>query len=340
MMLVIKDYREIERNSWVEFVAGHPHGNIFHTPEVFDLYNSDEKNEPVFLSVLTSERKICGLLIAYIHREYNGFAGMLTSRAVIWGGPLVVDCDPEVTASLLIEFNKICRKKAVYSQFRNLWDINCFKNIFDEKGYEYEEHLNFVFDLKIGEEFLWNRIHPTRRKQINRGIKREVKTTVVGSLLMADLESCYKILKAVYKAAKLPVPDPGFFKSAVKILCPAGYLKTILATYHGEIIGFRFFLCYNGSLYDWYAGSLPEHHDKYPNDILPWELMKWGIINGYSAFDFGGAGKPGVPYGVRDYKMKFGGDQVNFGRFVRINKPFVMILARIGFDVWKFIKKK
>jgi serine/alanine adding enzyme len=339
-MLVIKDYREIERNCWNEFVAGHTHGNIFHTPEMFDLYNSDEKNEPVFLSALTPEKKICGLMIAYIIREYKGVAGELTSRAIIWGGPLVVDQDPEVTASLLKEFNKICRKKAIYSQFRNLWDVSSLRSIFNQKGYNYEEHLNFIFDLNKGEEFLWSRIHPTRRKQINRGIKREVKTAVVGSLIMADLESCYKILKAVYISAKLPIPDPGFFKSAVQILCPAGYLKAILATHHGEIIGFRFFLSYKGLLYDWYAGSLHEHHDKYPNDILPWELMKWGMVNGFSTFDFGGAGKPGVTYGVRDYKLKFGGDMVNFGRFERIHKPFMMILARTGFNIWKFVKNK
>ena len=37
---------------------------------------------------------------------------------------------------------------------------------------------------------------------------------------------------------------------------------------------------------------------------------------------FGGAGKPDKPYGVRDYKLKFGGQLVNWGRFEKVHKPF------------------
>jgi serine/alanine adding enzyme len=337
-MLVIKDYREIERNQWSEFVASHPHGNIFHAPEMFDLYNSDEKNEPVFLAVLNSETKICGLLIAYIHAEYRGFVGKFTSRAITWGGPLVTNQNPDIAGLLLDEFDNICRKKTVYSQFRNLWDCSSYKNILDRGGYNFEDHLNFLFDLNKGEEYLWNKISATRKKQINRSTKREVKTKVIDNIAQADLESCYSILKLVYKFAKLPYPDIEFFQRANNILGSCGYLKAIIATLHGKIIGFRFFLCYEGLLYDWYAGSLPEHHDKYPNDILPWKLIKWGADNEYKTFDFGGAGKPDIPYGVRDFKQKFGGDLVNFGRFEKVNKPFHMQIAKAGFKVWKLLR--
>jgi len=339
-MVVVKDYKEVDRNQWSEFVSIHHGSNIFHTPEMFDLYNSGDKYEPIFISVLTPNKEICGLLIAYIHKEYKGFIGQFTSRAIIYGGPLVIDNKPEIANLLLIELDKICRKKAVYSQFRNLWDVSCFKYIFNQKGFIYEEHLNFIFDLEKGEELLWSRIHPTRRKQIKRGIRREIRIKIVDILMETDLERCYNILSVVYKSAKLPVPSLRFFQRAVQILSPSGLFKVILATFQGEIVGFRFFLCYQGLLYDWYAGSIPDHHDKYANDILPWELIKWGIANGYSTFDFGGAGKPYIHYGVRDYKMKFGGDMVNFGRFEKVHKPFVMKLARIGLDVWKLVNNQ
>jgi lipid II:glycine glycyltransferase (peptidoglycan interpeptide bridge formation enzyme) len=130
-----------------------------------------------------------------------------------------------------------------------------------------------------------------------------------------------------------------FFQKANNIFGNRGYLKSILATFEGKIIGFRFLLGYNGLLYDWYAGSLPEYKEKYPNDILPWEIMKWGISNGFKTFDFGGAGKPGINYGVRDYKMKFGGELVNFGRFEKVHKPFLLFIAKFAFTIWKQIKR-
>lgn len=337
-MLVINDYREIERRHWTEYVDHHPYGNIFHTPEMFDLFNFEEKSESVLVAVVNPENSICGLLIAYIHREYRGLLGELTSRAIIWGGPLIKDQDPEIAEILLKAFSNICKKKSIYSQFRNLWDTDIYHNTFNKCDFKFEDHLNFLFNLEKGEKFLWEKIHPTRRKQINRSIKRGVTATIVDELKEDELNSCYSILKRVYEVAKLPYPDLEFFQKAFQVLGECGYLKAIIAIYKDKIIGFRFFLSYRGLLYDWYAGSLPEHHDKYPNDLLPWELMKWGSNNGFNTFDFGGAGKPGVPYGVRDYKMKFGGDLVNFGRYEKTNKPVSMILAKAGFKVWRLLK--
>lgn len=338
MLVVVKDHTEVGRDKWSDFVKCHPDGNIFQTPEMFELYRSDEKDDAVFLSVLNSGKEILGILIAYIHREYKSIVGNISSRAIVWGGPLVVGQDKEIAGLLLSEFCKICRMKTIYSQFRNIYDVSCYKDVFENKGFKFESHLNFLFDLKKGEENLWSRINSTRRKQINRSTRRGVKTEVTDHISQEDLSSCFSILRLVYKTAKLPHPDIEFFKRAIVILGSCDYFKAIVATLNGEIIGFRFFLSYKRLLYDWYAGSMPDHHDKYVNDLLPWELMKWGIPNGFDTFDFGGAGKPDIPYGVRDFKQKFGGDLVNFGRFEKINKPFLMKMANTGFKFWKLFR--
>jgi len=73
-----------------------------------------------------------------------------------------------------------------------------------------------------------------------------------------------------------------------------------------------------------------------PNDVLPWHIFLWGKQNGFKVFDFGGAGKPNIPYGVRDYKLKFGGKLVNFGRFELIHKPVLYRLGLIGLFLFKF----
>jgi serine/alanine adding enzyme len=239
---------------------------------------------------------------------------------------------------ILAEFDKLCRMKVIYSQFRNLWDAKLVKTGFTKQGYSYEEHLDFHFDLQQGKEALWNAIHPTRRKQINRGLKRGVRTQLIDANQGKELDACFAILKQVYREAKLPYPGINYFRNAIRILGSRGYFKIVLALFNDEIIGFRFFLCYQDQVYDWYAGSNSAHYDKYPNDILPWEILKWGAENGCKLFDFGGAGKPGVSYGVRDYKLKFGGTLVNYGRFEKVHKPILMAIAKNAFKLWKLLK--
>jgi lipid II:glycine glycyltransferase (peptidoglycan interpeptide bridge formation enzyme) len=50
-----------------------------------------------------------------------------------------------------------------------------------------------------------------------------------------------------------------------------------------------------------------------------------------------GAGEPGVPYGVRDFKAEFGGTMVEYGRFLHVAKP---LLYRIGEAGVAFLKRQ
>jgi serine/alanine adding enzyme len=112
-------------------------------------------------------------------------------------------------------------------------------------------------------------------------------------------------------------------------------LKYFGAFWEGRLIGGICILCYRNTLVDWYAGSMRSYLKKYPNDLLPWEVFKWGNSRGFSEFDFGGAGKPDKEYGVRDYKKKFGGRFVNFGRFEKIHKRIMYSIVKTAFVLWR-----
>ncbi len=322
-MKLINDYTLLDKVKWNRFVFDHPNGNIFHTYEMYELYLKEANYTPVLVAYLSDFGDIEGLIVGEILKERRGFIGVLTARAIIFGGPLVLENNKEVFDRLLVEFNTLTDSKVVFSQFRNLWDISVFKENFQKRNYKYEDHLDILFNLKSGTEQLWTEMSSTRKKQINRGLKRGVNIEIKESLNQEELISCYKILKEVYEDVKLPFPKLEFFENASTVFREKKYLKSALAYFENEIIGFRFFLCYNGLIYDWYAGSKKAHYEKYPNDILPWAIIKWGSENDYHTFDFGGAGKPGVHYGVRDYKLKFGGQLVSFGRFEKISKPYI-----------------
>jgi lipid II:glycine glycyltransferase (peptidoglycan interpeptide bridge formation enzyme) len=338
MVQFIKNPDQVDKQCWSEFVINHPAGTIFQTPEMVTLYNLSNNHKPIVIAAVSDDNSLSGILVAVIQTEHNGLLGRLSSRAIVWGGPLVLNSDIYVFNGLISEFDKKCKQIAIYSQFRNTYDFTEYKSQFLYQKYHYEEHLDIIFDLQVGLSVLWNGIHPTRKKQINRGYKREIRTKVIDSLSGFEFENCYDILKQVYKDAKLPCPARDYLLNAVNIFEKTNRFKTIVAIYKDQIVGFRFFLCYNSVLYDWYAGSLKDHYDKYPNDILPWELITWGVNNGYKSFDFGGAGNPGKPYGVRDFKSKFGGNIINFGRYEKIYNPLLFRIAKIGFSIWRHIK--
>ena len=92
-------------------------------------------------------------------------------------------------------------------------------------------------------------------------------------------------------------------------------------------------LVYKNTIYGWYQGSNREYASCKPNELLLWHVLQWGSDNGYRQFDFGGAGKPGVEYGVRDFKAKFGGTLVNYGRNTCVHAPFRLRFSRRGYEL-------
>ena len=332
-----KVVREIGRKEWSQFVSHHPRGNIFQTPEMFDVYQATKNNKPFLIAALDDKgNRVVGLLISVLQKEYAGVVGSFTARSITWGGPLASVDNTEIIELLIKQYNKIIKGKVIYSQFRNLWDQENFIDAFKKNGYLYEEHMNIHVDLGKTEKVLWKEVNAKRRNEIRRA--RKEGTTFRELNLKDEIDQAFGILKEVYFRVKSPLHDKSLFDSAFKILHPKGMIKFFGAINHGKIIGIIIVLCYKDCIYDWYAGSFQKYHDKYPNDLLPWEVFLWGKKNGFKIFDFGGAGKPGKPYGVRDYKKKFGGEFVSFGRYEKVHKPVLMKIGRLGYELWQKVR--
>lgn len=334
-MQVITDPSKLDKELWNKYVFNHPNGNIFHTSYMYDVFCTVPKYEPIFISVLSSNGELIGLLLGIIQKESVGIFDKMTSRAIVNGGPLVHENNPDTLGKILIEYNEIIGKRAIYSQFRNLWDCTSLKEIFKTHGFYYEAHLNIIVNLSSGEQRLWAGINPKRKNEIRKSQIEGTKFRIGNSI--DDLSDCYTILKSVYKRAKLPIPPYDYFKALFLKSGENNGIKIFCAVYEERIIGCMIALVFKDVIYDYYAGANIEFYNKHPNDLIPWEVFIWGINNGFSKFDFGGAGKPGVKYGVREYKRKFGGEFVDFGRFEKIHKPFLYSMGKFALNLWKIL---
>ena len=114
----------------------------------------------------------------------------------------------------------------------------------------------------------------------------------------------------------------------------------VVCNAEGEMLGCRFGLLFRDSIYGWYAGSDSQYYSLFPNDLLIWETLRWGIKKGYKTFDYGGAGEPNKPYGVRAFKQQMGGELVNYGRYERIHRPIMYRIGVLGMKMLKLFREK
>lgn len=330
----ILQYSEIDRTQWSNFVHQHHKGNVFQTPEIYDVYTQTLGYTPQVLG-LVHDKQFIGLLLWVVIRE-KGIKSKFSARSIIQGAPLVKDDKPEYMEALLEAYEKQRDKKVIYTQIRNHFEMLTVNDVFQKYGYRFKSHLNFIISLD-SIDAVWNRIGKGRIKQIKKAEKNGLYVDVYGPGKVNDdcLNLGYDIIKSVYQHAKLPLVgiEQVHAMNRQELL-----VLFVVRDVAGNMLGCRFGLLYNNSIYGWYAGSYSKYYSLYPNDILIWETLKWGIENGYTTFDYGGAGEPNKPYGVRAFKQQMGGALVNYGRYEKIHRCVMYWIGVLGMKCLKLLK--
>ena len=330
-----KTISEVTDAAWDDFVDHHPNGNIYQHSSMFNVYQNTQMYRPVRVALVKKETNIIvGVMMGVIIKEMSNVLSRFSSRAIVVGGPLVSSDVPSGGVNILITaFDNEVKQAALYTEIRNLFDTKTIMQ--DIIGYSFVEHLNFHINLNRSEDEAWKSIHKDRRKNINRSEKYGLVVDEMKDETQMDV--FYSLLKSTYVNAKVPLADRTLFEAAMKTLVPEGSAKFYLAQHDGRYVGARVILIHKKTIYDWYAGASREDLSLYPNEFLVWHILKWGVENNYSVFDFGGAGDPKKPYGPREFKRRFGGDLVNFGRFIKIHNPFMLKIAQYGFGLYRKI---
>jgi len=333
-ILVIKEPRvsdDIEK-SWSDFVSRHPSGNIFQGKEFFSLCCHTPGYRPVAVMALDEKENVCGVMQGVIISENGVFLRHLSARAIAWGGPLGLDDD---TIALLVkEYEKALGKDVIYSQVRPVGREIGADNLM-ASGFKREPHLDIFNDLSAGEDVMLGKVHKERKRNIGRARNKGVIVRLAEN--ESETEAAVTQILKLYATIGLPAPPRELLTGAKAAMGEA--VKIFIALYDNKIIGSRFVLCYRDMVYDWYAGSDPAYHNKYVNDLLPWEVMLWASRNGFRIFDFGGAGDPREEYGVRDFKLRYGGVLEEVSRFTHVHRPLLMFIGERGIRLYGLIKK-
>ena len=335
-MIQILPYDQIDQLQWQELVQSSPVTTWFQTDEAYRFYQSVGDMQ-AFAYGVSEDDNFVGLVVGYITIEKCKFKQHFTARSIIVGGPLLADnISDEALAALLkavraMESNgqSPIANRPIYIETRNFHDYSKWKSIFEANGFAYQPH----YDIHV---------HCNAQHQMSERRQRELKRAIKNSAEICEAQSeqeirnWYQILSQLYREK---VRTPLFSEELFLHFYRIGVGKYLLVQYQGKVIGGMMCPVLEGrAIYEWYVCGLDEEYrELYPSVMATYAAIEYAKQNDIPLFDFMGAGAPDIPYGVRDFKMEFGGELVEYGRFLCIRKPLLYWIGKMGV---KWLKRK
>ena len=301
------------------FVHRHPHGNFFQSPGFFQFLESVEDHRPFQLIATNPSGDITGSLLGVVQTNGSGIKSWMSRRMIVWGGPLIAPReDPSTAAALLHHFKKLASRLAIYVEFRNFFDTSDLQPVFQEAGFAYHPHLNYL--VKTDEEgAVRKRMSSSRWRQIKSS--RKAGAEIAEAASEQEVLDFYAILSDLYQIkVKKPLAGPEFFLAFWR----SGLGKFFLIKREEEVLGGIVCPVFQDKvIYEWYVcGKDGQEKGLHPSVLATWAPIEYGCGTGLEHFDFMGAGKPDDDYGVREFKARFGGEEVAYGRYhLILNKP-------------------
>ncbi len=257
-------------------------------------------------------------------------------------------------------FNVQCALRTpIYIETRNFNDYSQWREAFETAGFAYQPHLNFHVDTS-SPEIVETNLGKSRKRDIRTTVREGVtiveltneRVKELGNERVSELVSeFYAILQRLYRTkVKTPLFPLSFFQALAKH--PDG--RFLLTEYQGRIIGGTVCVAFQkspmsnlqstnttpaGVVYEWFAcGEDGVYPHIFPSCYATYAGIRYAAEHGCPRFDMMGAGKPGKDYGVRDFKAKFGGKEVEHGRYMCVLRPMLFKIGTIGVRILKHLK--
>ena len=336
--MTILSANNINRVEWSKLVASSATVTWFQTQEAYEFFASMPELFKPFVIGLENDGVLRAVCVGYITVEKNPLKQFLTRRAIIIGGPcLADDCINEEVLLLLSTVRQQLSTGAnapIYIESRNFDDYSRWIDSFASAGFEYKPHLNFHVDTS-SEEMVEANLGKSRKRDIRTSLRDGA--TIIEKPKLEQVREYYAILENLYRTrVKTPLFPFSFFEA----LWQHKDGRFILVALNNEIIGGTVCVEQEGKcLYEWFAcGRDGEWKTIFPSTLATYSGIRYAAEQGCARFDMMGAGKPDEVYGVRDFKAKFGGKEVEHGRFLCVTKPLLYKIGVLGVKLLKKLK--
>lgn len=330
-MNIVED-NHIGSKAWTDLVKASPVANWFQTQEAFGFFDGLSFLE-AFAFAIEANGRLRGLVTGYIQKDGGEIKRFFSRRVIVLGGPLLANDISEDELTLLLHgLVERVGKKAIFIEFRNFSDYSRWRKTFEKCGFQYQPHYDIHVDT-TSLEVVDAHLGKSRKRDIR--VSMRDGASVVTHPSLSQVREYYGILKSLYETkVKTPLFPLEFFERLLA-LDSAAFL---LVEYGGKIIGGTVCVGLPGvALYEMYAcGEDGVHKTIFPSEVATYAGLKYAAENDYPIFDMMGAGKPDDGgYGVRDFKLKFGGELLELGRFDYVCKPMLYQIGKLGVKILK-----
>lgn len=324
--------RDVDEVAWSNLAQASSVASWFQTKEAFDFFDGLSFLE-TFACGVENDGQLKGVVVVYIQKDGGKIKRFFSRRAIVLGGPLLANDISEDELTLLLHgMVERIGKKAIFIEFRNFSDYSRWRKTFEKCGFHYQPHYDIHVDT-TSLEVVNAHLGKSRKRDIRVSMRDGASVVTRPSLL--QVREYYGILKTLYETkVKTPLFPLEFFEK-LSTLDSAAFL---LVEYGGKIVGGTVCVGLPGvALYEMYAcGEDGVHKTIFPSEVATYAGLQYAAENDYLIFDMMGAGKPDDGgYGVRDFKLKFGGELLELGRFDYVCKPMLYQIGKLGVKIIK-----
>lgn len=316
---------------WDDFVARHPKGSVFHTSAMIQVFAAAKGHTPIALAAISDAGEILSLLVAVRVQTLPRFFGSVSSRSVWYAEPLCGETTESVDSLrvLVTRHDRIMQRRTLFTEVRPLLSAGPERSALELSGYHYLDYLNYVVDTTQSVDTLWKRLSKSAQSHVRKCERRGFEVKHLDGSDCVDI--LYGFLRMTYGRAEVPLADRSLFQAAYEILRPRGMIEFVVVYDGDKPIAADTMLTFKKQVFAWYGGSL-RMTGLSPAAFFQWREIEWSAQNGFEHYDFGGAGWPDIPYGVRDFKASFGGELVCYGRYRKVYSRWKMALAERAYE--------
>ena len=270
----------VSRESWSEFIAGHPGIHILQEPawgELKSLYGW----ESYYLVVGEIGAQILfqavplGYQVAYIPR------GPVSKQVDFWNHP-----DWE---QFQAELDRLCNdRRVVFVKIEpDVWesDLGISQGL---DGYRHSQHniqppRTLLVDLSGTEDEILARMKSKTRYNIRLAAKKDIVIKQVD-----DVDQLYDLMGNTSDRSDFGIHTRAYYHDVHRLFSAEGRCQIFQADYQGQPLASIMVLILGKRSWYFYGGSSFDHRDKMPTYLVQWEAMRWAKSQGCDSYDLWG----------------------------------------------------
>jgi FemAB-related protein (PEP-CTERM system-associated) len=290
-------------NGWSELVEHSDDCTVYHLRQWGTLLEEVHGHKLVYL------QKDKGIFpLAYVRSMI--FSNRLISLPFADYGGLYAQ-DEETAEELISECQERAQRLGV-----DFIEIRCPNARYFEMLTQYgfvkrDDYSTFVLQLDRNVEELWKSIGEKKKKKVRKAGRVGIHT--IEATDKADLKTFYMLYQKTMKRLGSPPQPYRFFERMWDLLYPRN-MTMFLVRYEGDYIAGKLVFLHNKTIYQAYNPSLSEYYNLAPNDLVQWDLIKWGNEHRFRQLNFGRSRKNEGP---ELFKQQWGGESVSMPYFYR-----------------------